>query len=63
MRKKVRVDVDDDNEEVLFIIDTPVIEENEKSRIYTTLPMGIIFVRDDYIITVSIKKILFLKIY
>ena len=50
--EKVRVDVDDDNEEVLFIIDTPVIEENEKSRIYTTLPMGIIFVRDDYVITV-----------
>lgn len=54
--EKVRVDVDDDNEEVLFIIDTPVIEENEKSRIYTTLPMGVIFVRDDYIITVSIKE-------
>lgn len=54
--EKVRIDIDDDNNEVLFIIDTPVIEENEKSRIYTTLPMGIIFVRDDYIITVSIKK-------
>lgn len=54
--EKVRIDVDDDNDEVLFIIDTPVIEENEKSRIYTTLPMGIIFVRDDYIITVSIKE-------
>ena len=54
--ENVRIDIDDDNNEVLFIIDTPVIEENEKSRIYTTLPMGVIFVRDDYIITVSIKE-------
>lgn len=54
--EKVRVDVDDDNDEVLFIIDTPVVEEDEDSRIYTTLPMGIIFVRDDYIITISIKE-------
>jgi magnesium transporter len=33
-----------------------VIEENETAKIYTTMPMGVIFVRDDIIITVSIKE-------
>lgn len=54
--EKARIDIDEDDETVLFIIDTPVIEEDEKGKIYTTMPMGVIFVRDDYIITVSIKE-------
>lgn len=54
--EKARIDFDEDEESVLFIIDVPVIEEAEETKIYTTMPMGIIFVRDDYIITISIKE-------
>lgn len=53
--EQARIDVDEDDETILFIIDTPVIEEDQKGKIYTTMPMGIIFVRDDYIITVATK--------
>ena len=51
--EKARIDIDEDDKAILFIIDTPVIEENETAKIYTTMPMGVIFVRDDIIITVS----------
>lgn len=54
--EQARIDVDEDENTVLFIIDTPVIEEDEKGKIYTTMPMGVIVVRDDYIITVSLKE-------
>ncbi|MGN1327206.1 MAG: CorA family divalent cation transporter, partial [Clostridia bacterium] len=54
--EKARIDVDEDDKTVLFIIDTPIIEEDQKGKIYTTMPMGIIFVRDDYIITVATKE-------
>ncbi len=54
--EKARIDIDEDDKAILFIIDTPVIEENETAKIYTTMPMGVIFVRDDIIITVSIKE-------
>ena len=54
--EKARIDIDEDENTVLFIIDVPVIEEVENAKIYTTMPMGIIFVRDDYIITISIKE-------
>ena len=54
--EKARIDVEEDDNTVLFIVDVPIREREGDSLIYTTMPIGIIFVRDDYLITVSIKE-------
>ena len=54
--EKARIDVEDDDNTILFIIDTPIMEIESGARIYSTMPIGVIFVRDDYIITVSYSK-------
>lgn len=54
--EKARIDIEDDDNTILFIIDIPIREKEGDSLIYTTMPIGIIFVRDDYLITVSLKQ-------
>lgn len=54
--EKARIDVEDDDNTILFIIDIPVMEIENGGKMYSTMPIGIIFVRDDYIITVSLAK-------
>ena len=54
--EKARIDMEDNDGTILFVIDTPIIEKNDKSEIYTTMPVGIIFVRDEYFITVSLNN-------
>ena len=54
--EKARIDTEDDDNTTLYIIDIPVIESDRTRRVYVTMPIGIIFVRDDYIITVSQKN-------
>ena len=54
--EKARIDIEDEDNTVLFIIDVPVRERERDSIIYSTMPIGIIFVRDDYFITVSLNK-------
>ena len=54
--EKARIDIEEDDNTILFIIDVPVREKEGDSLIYSTMPIGIIFVRDDYFITVSLKK-------
>lgn len=54
--EKARIDVEEDDNTILFIIDVPVREKEGDSLIYSTMPIGIIFVRDDYFITVSLKR-------
>lgn len=53
--EKARIDQEDDNT-TLFIVDVPIIEKNEENEIYTTMPLGMIVVRDDFFVTVSLKK-------
>lgn len=53
--EKARIDIEDDGT-ILFIIDIPISEKDEDNIVYTTMPVGIIFVRDEYLITVSIKE-------
>ena len=53
--EKARIDIEDDGT-ILFILDVPVIEKEQDSEIYTTMPVGLIIVRDEYFITVSLKK-------
>lgn len=70
--EKTRVDKDlilkmlDDNERprveqsenaTLVVIDTPYLEAGEVSHTYTTYPLGIIISENNYVITVSPKKI------
>ncbi len=58
--EKARIDIEDDDNTILFIIDVPVYEvTNEREtgkEEYSTMPFGIIFVRDDYIITVGLHR-------
>ncbi len=58
LEEQARTDREDDDNTKLFIIDVPVIEKNKNTHKEecTTMPIGIIFVRDDYIITVSSEK-------
>ena len=52
--EQARIDQEDDA--VLFVIDVPLIEYDNENKIYTTMPLGMIVVRDDFFITVCLKK-------
>lgn len=52
--EQARIDVEDDM--TLFVIDVPVIEEDKEGKTYSTMPLGLIVVRDEFFITVSLKK-------
>ncbi len=54
--EKARIDIEDEDNTTLFVIDVPVLEKEGDTLIYSTMPIGIITVRDDFLITVSIKK-------
>lgn len=54
--EKARIDEEDEDGTILFIIDVPIIEKEKETEIYTTMPLGMIVVRDEYFITVSLKK-------
>ena len=53
--EKARIDIEEDDETILFIVDVPIIEKTkDENDIYTTMPLGMIVVRDDFFITVSL---------
>lgn len=54
--EKARIDIEDDDNTVLFIIDVPIIEQEHGNNIYTTMPLGMIVVRDDFFVTVALRK-------
>ena len=54
--EKARIDIEDEDNTILFIIDIPIREKDGDSMIYSTMPIGVIFVRDEYFITVSLKQ-------
>lgn len=53
--EKARIDIEEDDNTILFIIDVPVIEKENNENVHSTMPLGMIMVRDDYFITVSLK--------
>jgi magnesium transporter len=55
VEEKPRIDVEDD--QILIIVDIPYVYEDEKSIKFETLPMGLLQVRDDYIITICSKPV------
>lgn len=54
--EKARIDDEDEDNTILFIVDVPTLEKNNDTEMYTTMPLGMIVVRDDFFITVSLKK-------
>ena len=54
--EKARIDQEEDDNTILFVVDVPVIEKKAESLIYSTLPLGMIVVRDDFFLTVSLRK-------
>lgn len=54
--EKARIDQEDEDGTTLFVVDIPIIEKNEDNEIFTTMPLGMIVVRDDYFITVCLRK-------
>ncbi|MEG2348676.1 MAG: magnesium transporter CorA family protein [Clostridia bacterium] len=55
--EKAHIDTDDDDEAILIVVDSPVTEISKGKNIYTTLPIGMILVRDETFITISQVKI------
>ena len=45
--------IDTEEDQILLSINMPITEKNRKGKLYTTMPIGILVVRDDYIITIS----------
>lgn len=54
--EKARIEQEEDDNTILFVVDVPITETSENGVLYTTMPLGMIVVRDDYFITVSLKK-------
>ena len=52
--EKARIDVEEEDNTTLFIVDVPILERTNNTEMYTTMPLGMIVVRDDYFITVSL---------
>lgn len=48
--------IDTEEDQVLVSINMPIVEKNKNGKLYTTMPLGILVVRDDYIITISSEK-------
>lgn len=53
--EKAHIDIEDDT--VLIVVDSPFTEFKDGQKIYTTLPIGMILVRDDIFITISQEEI------
>ncbi len=54
--EKARIDKEDDDNTTLFVVDVPITEKIEGAETYTTMPLGMIVVRDDFFLTVSLKR-------
>ncbi len=54
--EKARIEIEEDDGTILFVVDVPIIEKNDDNDTFTTMPLGIILVRNEYFITVSLKK-------
>ena len=54
--EKARIDKEEDDNTILFVVDVPISEKGEENEIYTTRPLGMIVVRDEFFLTVSLRK-------
>ncbi len=56
LEEKARIDIEEDDKTILFVIDIPITEKVDGAETYTTMPIGMIVVRDEFFITVSLRK-------
>ena len=54
--ERARIDYEEDDDTTLFIIDIPIIDKENDEEVRSTMPLGMIVVRDDFFITVSLKQ-------
>jgi len=54
--EKARIDEEEEDGTTLFLIDVPVMEKENNEEIHSTMPLGMIVVRDDYFLTISLKE-------
>ena len=55
--EKSRIDKEEDDDTTLFVVALPITEKGEEGEaLYNTMPLGMIVVRDDFFITVSLRK-------
>ena len=54
--ERARIDYEEDEDTTLVIVDVPTIEKSDDGRIYSTIPIGFIIVRDDYFIPVALEN-------
>lgn len=45
--------IDTEEDQVLVSFNMPITEDNKKGKVYTTMPIGVLVVRDDFVITIS----------
>ena len=54
IEEQARIDIEDN--QTLFIIDVPIIEDIKDDKTYTTIPLGFLILGDDYVVTVSLRR-------
>lgn len=54
--EKPRIESEEEDSTILFVVDVPIVEKSQSGEVYNTMPLGMIVVRDDYFITVSLRK-------
>ncbi len=54
--EKPRIEKEEEDNTILFVVDVPIVEKSQSGEVYNTMPLGMIVVRDDYFITVSLRK-------
>ena len=60
--EKARIDIEDEDNTILFIIDIPITEKSQSGGyMYATMPIGMIVVRDDFFITVTLRECSLIK--
>lgn len=55
--EKARIEYDEDENIIGFIVDSPIVEREGNNDIYSTIPLGIMVVRNEYLITICLKKV------
>lgn len=53
--EKSRIEIEEDDGTIFFIVDVPTIEKENDEVVHSTVPLGMIVVRDDFFITVSLR--------
>lgn len=56
-----RAHIDKDDDQILITVDAPFVEKHNGNNVYTTMPLGMISVRDDFFITISTASMDFLN--